>query len=107
MHPLYVFQFKDKHPVAQYKGDNKSITYATTLTASGRQLQPCIIFKGEAQGHIAKKEFSTYVQGPLYLCQKKAWMDERCMLEWVEEILMPFVETAPHDIIPIIFLDLY
>jgi hypothetical protein len=89
------------------KGDNKRITSATTLTASGRQLQPCIIFKGESQGRIARYEFSTYVQGLLYLCRNKAWMDERCMLEWVKKILMPYVETAPYDTIPIIVLDSY
>ncbi len=89
------------------KGDTKRMTAAFTVTASGRQLQPCIVFKGEAEGRIVKKEFPTYVQGPLYLCQTKAWMDERCMLAWIEKILRPYVETAPENIIPIIFLDSY
>ncbi len=34
-------------------------------------------------------------------------MDERVMLAWVEEVLAPYVATAPDDIIPLLILDSY
>ncbi len=34
-------------------------------------------------------------------------MDERVMLTWVEEVLAPYVATAPEDIIPLLILDSY
>jgi len=34
-------------------------------------------------------------------------MDETVMLAWVDQVLRPFVETAPEDIIPILILDSY
>ena len=36
-----------------------------------------------------------------------AWMDERVMLMWVEMVLKPYVNTAPDNVVPILFLDLY
>ena len=43
----------------------------------------------------------------LYACQPNAWMDERCMLLWVDLCLKPHVATIPKGIIPILFLDSY
>ena len=43
----------------------------------------------------------------LYACQPNVWMDERCMLLWVDLCLKPHVATIPTGIIPIIFLDSY
>jgi hypothetical protein len=34
-------------------------------------------------------------------------MDEQVMLAWVEEVLAPYVTTAPKDIIPLLILDSY
>jgi hypothetical protein len=34
-------------------------------------------------------------------------MDEWVMLAWVEELLSPYVPTAPEDIIPLLILDTY
>jgi hypothetical protein len=34
-------------------------------------------------------------------------MDEQVMLAWVEEVLAPYVATAPEDIIPLLILDSY
>ena len=43
----------------------------------------------------------------IYACQDNAWMDERVMLMWVEMVLKPYVDTAPDDMVPILFLDSY
>jgi hypothetical protein len=34
-------------------------------------------------------------------------MDEQVMLAWVEEVLAPYVATAPEDIILLLILDSY
>ncbi len=34
-------------------------------------------------------------------------MDEQVMLAWVEEVLAPYVATAPEDIIPLLIFDSY
>ena len=34
-------------------------------------------------------------------------MDETVMLAWVDQVLRPYVETAPEDIVPILILDSY
>jgi hypothetical protein len=34
-------------------------------------------------------------------------MDEQVMLAWVEEMLAPYVATAPEDSIPLLILDSY
>jgi hypothetical protein len=39
--------------------------------------------------------------------QEAVWMDEQVMLAWVEEVLAPYVATAPEDIIPLLVLDSY
>jgi hypothetical protein len=34
-------------------------------------------------------------------------MDEVVMLAWVDDILRPYVQTAPDDLIPLLILDSY
>ena len=43
----------------------------------------------------------------IYACQDNAWMDERVMLMWVEMVLKPYVDTAPDNVFPLLFLDSY
>ena len=80
--------------------DTKRCTYAAAITASGLQLQPYIIFKGTTHGKIAKKEIPKYDKTMLYATQKKAWMDELCMLDWVDRVLAPHLEQAPSWVAP-------
>jgi hypothetical protein len=45
----------------------------------------------------------------MYPCQEAAWMNERCMMLWVDQILGPYlaVNPAPPGIQPVILLDSY
>ncbi len=43
----------------------------------------------------------------MYRCQENAWMDEVVMIAWVDEVLAPYVATAPDDVIPLLILDSY
>jgi hypothetical protein len=87
--------------------DNKRATVAVTITANGTVLPSMVIFKGKPNGRITKMEFATYPVPHRYCCQENAWMDEVVMLAWVEDILRPYVETAPDDVIPLLILDSY
>ena len=87
--------------------DTKRATLALTVTASGKMIRPMLIFKGTANGRIVKRDMPGWDSTFLYACQPNAWMDERCMLLWVELCLKPHVATIPTGIIPIIFLDSY
>ena len=60
-------------------------------------------------GRIAKKEFpsSVYPDDHFYKCQDNAWMDEDVMIAWVNEVLAPYVATAPDHVVPILILDMY
>ncbi len=73
--------------------DTKRATVAVTVTASGHQLPLTVIFKGEPGGRIERDEIKHYSAGPLYAMQKKAWMDEAVMLQWVDKILCPYIST--------------
>ena len=64
-------------------------------------------FLGKPNGRIVQREFPTYHQGMIYACQDNAWMDERVMLMWVEMVLKPYVDTAPDNVVPLLFLDSY
>ena len=56
-------------------------------------------------GTIERRELSTYPEGAVYKCQPKAWFTEEIMLEWVHEVLAPYVATAPPGIVPLLYLD--
>ena len=87
--------------------DTKRATLALTVTASGKMIQPMLIFKGTANGQIVKQDMPGWDNTFLYACQPNAWMDERGMLLWVDLCLKPHVATIPTGIIPIMFLDSY
>jgi hypothetical protein len=87
--------------------DTKRATVAVTIAGDGTVLPSVVAFKGKANGRIAKKEFSTFPASHHYHCQDAAWMDKTVMLAWVDQVLQPYVNTAPEDIIPILILDSY
>jgi hypothetical protein len=89
--------------------DTKRVTVAVTITADGTLLPSFLIFKGKPDGRIAKKEFPSgvYPDGHFYKCQDNAWMDEEVMKAWVNEVLAPYVATAPDHVVPILILDMY
>jgi hypothetical protein len=66
-----------------------------------------IVFKGKPDGRIARTEFGTYPPTHHYHCQDSAWMDERVMLAWVDEVLKLCVADAPEHVIPILILSSY
>ena len=91
-------------------GSTIRVTLAVFVTAAGDTLPPYMIFKGSPTGRIAKElkdKDKGYPEGVHYSCQPKAWMDERCCLEWVQKVLKPWADSAPEDIVPLLLLDSY
>ena len=89
--------------------DTRRATAALTCNAAGDFLRPMIIFKGTANGRIVKTELPSFDPTSDYLCQKNAWMDERCMLIWADECLGSYLRLRPPPagIVPVILLDSY
>jgi hypothetical protein len=56
-------------------------------------------------GTIECRELATYPEGAVYKVQPKAWFSKDIMLEWVEEVLAPYIAMAPPGIVPLLFLD--
>ena len=87
--------------------DTRCVTVAATIMASGDQLTPFVIFKESPSGRIAREQVPTYDHTAIYDLKKNAWMDEQVMLRWVDEVIKPYVATAPEDVIPVLLLDSY
>jgi DDE superfamily endonuclease. len=61
---------------------------------------------GKPGGRI-ERTFNNFPAGAYYTVQENAWMDERLMLQWIEEVLTPWAQDAPDGIVPFILLDSY
>lgn len=75
------------------------ITCCLAVCADGTKLRPMLIYKGKPGGSI-EREFTNNPNEPYCIVQENAWTDERVMLTWIDQILKPFVETAPPGIVP-------
>jgi hypothetical protein len=81
--------------IRKTSSQTKRATAALTVTAAGDFLTPMIIFKGKPDGLIARRELPTLDPTSIYACQDAAWMDERCMLIWVDEVLGAYLAANP------------
>jgi DDE superfamily endonuclease len=95
---------------ASTTGSTMRSIFVVSVTAAGGTLPLMIVYKGKQNGCIVR-DFTDatkgYPAGCSYVCQESAWMDERVMLEWVNNVLKPYVATVPPDIVPLLFLDSY
>jgi hypothetical protein len=81
---------------ANSTSSSQRCTALLCVTAAGTKLPPFVIFSGTKNGRIKNKELVGllgYPTGLVYTCQKCAWMDEPTMLEWLEFVWKPFVES--------------
>jgi hypothetical protein len=85
--------------------DSKRCTVTFTISAPGNILKPMVVYQGAPCGCIALRKLPLHPHKRHYAMQKKAWFDKAVMLDWVENVLTPYVATAPAGVIPIVFLD--
>ena len=92
-------------------GSTMRLTCAVTVSAAGDILRPFIVFMGKRDGRIAREFQNPKKSGfPVdcsYICQDRAWMDEAVMLQWVKEVLEPWLKHVPAGIVPYLLLDSY
>ena len=69
--------------------ETKSVTFPMCCNASEKLLKPVLTFKGHPQGRTVRWEFPTYPQEMIYTGQDNAWMNERVILLWAEQVLTP------------------
>ena len=87
-------------------GSTMRLTLAVGVTAAGSVLPPLIVYKAKVSGRIIR-ETRDYPEGCSYATQPNAWMDERVCMQWVDEVVTPWVATAPEHIVPMLILDSY
>ena len=78
--------------------DTKRATLAVTVTASGLFLKPLLVFKGQPDGRIVKREFPQFDKAIIYACQANAWMDERVMLMWIDKVEQQVVQVEHQEV---------
>ena len=54
-----------------------------------------VVYKGTENCTIMKRELQHHHPTCIYETQENAWIDERVMLPWVEDVLAPYVALAP------------
>ena len=82
-------------------------TVSLAVSANGDKLKPFAIFKGTPDGRIVNREFpnNPYRDQVALCCQHAAWQDENNMLEWVEVILVPYLQEKAEGAPAVILLD--
>jgi len=95
--------------VRKSSSQTKRATAALTVTAAGDFLSPVIIIKGKPNGRIVERELPTLDPTSIYACQDAAWMDERCMLIWVDEVFCAYLvaNPPPEGVQPVLLIDSY
>ena len=68
-----------------------------------------IIFKGKPNGLIPRRELPLFDPTSIYACQDAAWIDERAMTQWVDEVLGAYLvaNPPPEGVQPVLLLDSY
>ena len=87
-------------------GCKMHVTVALTVTAAGGLLPPMFVFKAKP-GDCVQRELRNFPEGAVYTLQHNAWMDKSVMLQWVDQVLKPWSETVPENIMPYLHLDSY
>jgi hypothetical protein len=77
-------------------GSSLRCSVALAVTLDGRKLPPMIVFKGLPSGRIVKEfsdpKFHYPKDGTVYAVQSSAWFDEATTLQYVNEIVRPWME---------------
>ncbi len=73
--------------LVMFKG--KSIHFCTANTVSNIMVDCCVLTAGMSNGMIARREVPTLPVGSIYHLNKKAWLNEQIVLNWIEHVLAP------------------
>jgi hypothetical protein len=107
MEPKSTLALKETVNTRKSTSSTVRVTVAVAVTASGETLPWLLVFKGEPGKTIEKQMQKDGDDRLLYYAQGKAWMSEFVLHRWVDEVLAPWVATAPPGIVPYLLLDQY
>ena len=82
-------------------------TVSITISVNGDKLKPYVIFKGEPNGRIATRELPTIPARDrvVLCCQKKAWQDALNMQDYIEKVLVPYLQEKAAGVPCLLLLD--
>ncbi len=80
---------------------------AVTISAGGDLLKPMVVFKGTSTGRVASRELPFIPSESTLICQENAWMDKEVMLEWIDMVLVPYLQERGDGVGPVLLLDGY
>ena len=84
----------DKTVSLRTTGTSMWCTMLLGVTLNGEKLTPLVVFKGQPNGRIART-FNMMPASMKYVCQAKAWVDQRVFKHCIAEVWKPFtVERA-------------
>jgi DDE superfamily endonuclease len=84
----------DKTVSLKTTGTSMRCTVLLGATLNGEKLTPLVVFKGQPNGMIARA-FNGTPASMKYVCQEKAWVDQRVSRHWIAQVWKPFaVERA-------------
>ena len=68
-------------------------------TRDGKKLPVFVIFKGTADGRIAREYARTLPNGAVVVTQQNAWVDGNTFLAWVQRVYGPYVAGKPRSLL--------
>ena len=82
-------------------------TCSLCVSADGDKLKPMLIFKGQPNGRIAKRELPEFeTRNDIFLaCQENAWQNDRNMIEWIDNCLVPWCQQRAAGAPVLLLLD--
>ena len=88
---------------------NKRFTATLAVSANGDKLKPMMIFAGTRDGRIATREFSAspYRDRACLICQSSGWQDETNLLQWIDLILVPYLQEKAQGAPAVLMLDAF
>ena len=100
MVPSKTVDVRGKEPikVKTTKSEKCRVTAVLSCIATGSMLSPMVIFKGTTGRSIHNIKESN---GTVVCYQKKAWVDEKLMLQWISDIWVKHTKNKPS----LLFLD--
>jgi hypothetical protein len=111
MHPTQTLDLQGNSTVnSRRTSDSGSrFTVSLAISANGDKLKPFAIFKGKPNGRIVNREFpnNPYRDRVALCCQDAAWQDANNMLQWIDVILVPYLQEKAQGVPALILLDAF
>lgn len=89
---LQIFRRGTKHAERIMNTTKSSTSIMFAITASGHNLSPCVVYKGE------RLQTAWIENGPIdvvYNVTKSGWFDSLTFIDWFQKIILPYMKILP------------